>query len=55
MIWDFGDGSDTVTCQWRTCTEIGHTFEEAWLYSIKLTLEFDVVQQVDGMMDFKVF
>ena len=55
MIWDFWDGSDTVTCRWRTCTEITHTFEEVWLFSVKLSLEFDAVQQVDGTMDFKVY
>ena len=55
MIWDFWDGSDTVTCRWRACSEITHTFEETWLFSVKLSLEFDVVQQVDGTMDFKVY
>ena len=55
MTWDFGDGTDPVTCKWRTCTEITHTFEETWLFSIKLSLEFDAVQQVDGTMDFKVY
>lgn len=55
MIWDFGDGSDPITCRWRTCTEVSHTFEETGLFSIKLSLEFDAVQQVDGTMDFKVY
>ena len=55
MIRDFWDGSDTVTCRWRACSEITHTFEETWLFSVKLSLEFDVVQQVDGTMDFKVY
>ena len=55
MIWDFWDGSDTVTCRWRTCSEITHTFEEVWLFSVKLSLEFDAVQQVDGTIDFKVY
>jgi hypothetical protein len=55
MIWDFGDGSDPVTCKGRSCTEITHTFEDTWLFSIKLSLEFDAVQQVDGTMDFKVY
>ena len=55
MIWDFGDGTPSVTCQWRTCTEIVHSFKNAWLYSVKLSLEFDAVQQVDWTMDFKVF
>ena len=30
-------------------------FEETGLFSIKLSLEFDAVQQVDGTMDFKVY
>lgn len=55
MIWDFWDGTPSVTCQWRTCTEISHSFKDAWLYSIKLSLEFDAVQQVDWTMDFKIF
>ena len=55
MIWDFGDWSPTTICQWRNCTETTHTFKEAWLYSVKLSLEFDAVQQVDGTMDFKVY
>ena len=55
MIWDFGDGTDPYTCAWRNCTEVTHTFEEKWLFSVKLSLEFDAVQQVDGTMDFKVY
>lgn len=55
MIWDFGDGTTPVTCLWRNCTEIKHTFAGTWLFSIKLSLEFDAVQQVDGTIDFKVY
>ena len=55
MMWDFGDGSPATTCKWRNCTDVTHTFKEAWLYSIKLSLEFDAVQQIDGTMDFKVY
>ena len=55
MIRDFGDGTPIYTCQWRTCTEVVHAYKEAWLYSVKLSLEFDAVQQVDGTMDFKVY
>ena len=55
MTWDFGDWTDPITCKWRTCTEISHAFEETWLFSVKLSLEFDAVQQVDGTMDFKVY
>ena len=55
MVWDFGDWSEPVSCKWRTCSEITHTFEQAWLFSVKLSLEFDAVQQVDWTMDFKVY
>ena len=55
MIWDFGDGSPTTTCKWRNCTDVTHTFKDKWVYSIKLSLEFDAVQQVDGTMDFKAY
>jgi hypothetical protein len=55
MIWDFGDGSPTIECKWRTCTEIVHSFKDPWLFSVKLSLEFDAVQQVDGTTDFKVY
>ena len=55
MIWDFGDGTSSVSCQWRTCTEISHTFKNTWIFSVNVSLEFDAVQQVDGNMDFKVY
>ena len=55
MIWDFGDWSATTMCQWRNCTDVVHTFKDAGIYSVKLSLEFDAVQQVDGTMDFKVY
>ena len=55
MIWDFGDGTEKVSCKWRSCTEISHTFEKAWVFSVKLSLEFDAIQQVDETMDFKVY
>ena len=55
MIWDFGDGTQTLPCHWRTCTEIKHTFKETWLFTVRLTLESDTIQQVDWTMDFKVF
>ena len=55
MIWDFGDGTIPVTCLWRNCSEIWHVFQGTWLFSIKLSLEFDAVQQVDGTIDFKVY
>lgn len=55
MTWDFGDWTEPIICKWRTCTEITHAFENTWLFSVKLSLEFDAVQQVDGTMDFKVY
>ena len=55
MTWDFGDGSVPISCVWRNCTEITHTFDKTWLFTIKLTLDFDAVQQVEWMIDFKVY
>lgn len=55
MTRDFWDGTPTTTCQWRTCTEIMHTFTQAGLYSIKLTLDFDAIQQIDSAIDFKAY
>ncbi len=55
MTRDFGDGSSPVTCKWRACSQVTHTFKDKWIFSVKLTLEFDIVQQVDGMIDFKVY
>jgi hypothetical protein len=55
MIWDFGDGTPNYTCQWRSCTEVSHSYTEAWLYSVKVSLDFDAIQQVDGTMDLKVY
>ena len=55
MTWDFGDGSDKIVCQWRTCTDISHVFANQWLFSVKLNLEFDAVQEVDGTITFKAY
>ena len=55
MTRDFGDGTSPETCKWRTCSQVTHTFKDKWIFSVKLTLEFDAVQQVDGMIDFKVY
>ena len=55
MTWDFGDWSPTTTCKWRNCTEVKHTYKEPWVYSIRLNLEFDAVQEVDGTMEFKAY
>ncbi len=55
MTWDFGDGTAPISCVWRNCTEITHIFDKTWLFPVKLTLDFDAVQQVEGMIDFKVY
>ena len=55
MVRDFGDGTPTTTCQWRACTEVSHVFKEKWMFSVKLTLDFDAIQQVDGTINFKVY
>ena len=55
MIRDFWDWTETYTCKWRSCTEVNHTYTEAWMYSVKVSLEFDAIQQVERTMDFKVY
>ena len=55
MVRDFWDGTPTNKCQWRACTEVSHTYEIPWLYSIKLTLDFDEYQKVEKIMEFKVY
>ena len=55
MIRDFWDKTPNYTCQWRSCTEVTHSYTDAWLYSVKVSLEFDAIQQVDQTMDFKVY
>ena len=55
MTRDFGDGSNPFTCRLRECTKVTHTFTEKWMFSVKVSLEFDAVQQVDKTMDFKVY
>lgn len=55
MTWDFWDGSPVKTCPTRSCAEVTHTFKEKWNYSVRLTLEFDAIQKVDKVMEFKVY
>ena len=55
MIWDFWDGTPVTTCPWRTCSEVIHTYKNTWLFSVKLNLKFDAVQEVDWTMEFKVY
>ena len=55
MVRDFWDWSPNISCQWRVCTEVVHSFQEAWLYSISVSLEFESGQEVDEMMNFKVY
>lgn len=55
MIWDFWDGSAPTSCPTRSCSEVMHTFKSAWSYTVKLTLDFDEVQKIDSIMEFKVF
>ena len=55
MIRDFWDGTPTYTCQLRNCTEVMHSYSNPGIYSVKVSLEFDAVQQVDETMDFKVY
>lgn len=55
MIRDFGDWSEPYRCSWRSCTEHYHSFQSAWLYSVKVSIEFEAGQQVEEMVDFKVY
>ena len=55
MVRDFWDGTQNYVCQWRNCTEVTHTYTEAWMYSVKVSLDFDAIQQVERTMDFKVY
>ena len=55
MTWDFGDGSSPTSCPTRACTEVSHVFYEEWMYTVKLTLDFDAIQQVDSTLTFKVY
>ena len=55
MSRDFWDGTQNYVCQWRNCTEVTHTYTEAWMYSVKVSLDFDAIQQVERTMDFKVY
>jgi hypothetical protein len=55
MVRDFGDWTPNVSCQWRVCTEVIHSFQDPWLYSVSVNLEFDSGQQVDETISFKVY
>ena len=55
MIRDFWDWTPAYTCQWRSCSEVSHLYTEPGLYSIKVSLDFDSIQQVDESIDFKVY
>ena len=55
MVRNFGDGTPSESCQWRMCTEKVHTFQNVWVYSVSVNIEFEAGQQVDEMIDFKVY
>ncbi len=55
MVWDFWDGTPTYVCQLRSCTEVTHSYSNPGIYSVKVTLEFDAIQQVDSTIDFKIY
>lgn len=55
MIWDFWDGSYSTECPWRACTEVEHVFTEKWLYSVKLSLNFDAIQEAESVIEVKVY
>ena len=55
MIRDFWDGTPAYSCQWRSCTEVTHSYNNPGIFSVKVSLEFDAIQQVDSTMDFKIY
>ena len=55
MIRDFWDGSPTETCRWRDCAEVNHVFTKQGIFTIKVSLDFDEIQQVEKTIDFKVY
>ena len=55
MIRDFWDGTPAYSCQWRSCTEVTHLYSNPGIFSVKVSLEFDAIQQVDSTMDFKIY
>ena len=55
MTRDFWDGTPTYTCQWRACAETEHFFTKQWIFTIKVSLDFDEIQQVEKTMDFKIY
>ena len=55
MTRDFWDGTPTYTCQWRACAETEHFFTKQWIFTIKVSIDFDEIQQVEKTMDFKIY
>ena len=55
MTRDFWDDTPTSTCQWRVCAETSHQYTKAWTYTVKVSLDFDEIQQVEQSMAFKVY
>ena len=55
MTRDFWDGTPTYTCQRRDCTYQDHSYAKPWLYTIKVSLDFEEIQQVEQTMTFKVY
>ena len=55
MVRDFWDWTPTYTCQWRTCADTRHTYLKQWVFTVKVSLDFDSIQQVDKEMNFKIY
>ena len=55
MVRDFWDGSPSETCKWRNCAETNHIFTKQWIFTIKVSLDFDEIQEVEKTIDFKVY
>ena len=55
MTRDFWDWTPAYTCQRRDCAERNHSYNKPWLYTIKVSLDFEEIQQVEQTMTFKVY
>ena len=55
MVRDFWDETPVYTCKWRNCTEVSHIYSSPWIYSVKVSLDFDTIQQVENMIEIKAY
>ena len=46
MTRDFWDGTPVYSCQWRVCADLSHLYDKKWVFTVKVSLDFDSIQQV---------